>query len=145
MQEKRRNIRFLVTDIDITFKGIHDRKVRIRDISTEGVSVESEGRLEIGRKYHLNIEYDHKSVSFKGMVIWSRLCRSIKNPEEEIMPIYQVGIEFINTSSEEMADIKNSIECHLIAGRASKTNEDFIGSLKPEIRQDCLLYYGEKI
>ena len=70
-------------------------KVKIKDISMTGICLETSRRMHIKSIYSMN--FMNKEIgreTLKGKVVWSKLRRSIKD-KVNIIPIYQIGIKFI--------------------------------------------------
>ncbi len=92
--EKRAHKR-IITGSHCNIDCIIADKVKIKDISIGGICLETSKYINKKSSYRINFvtkESGEKTLS--GNVIWSKLRRSIKN-NFDIIPIYQIGIKFI--------------------------------------------------
>ncbi len=101
-QEKRQHGRFKVKGLDITGRMIFASMVKLNDISANGVSLNADRRMEIGRVYPLKLEFQNKVLPVSGVVIWSRLNELGERPSGEMVPIYKAGIRFRDAANNGM-------------------------------------------
>jgi c-di-GMP-binding flagellar brake protein YcgR len=107
--QKRRHKRYHV-------EGIHGNmlfasEVNILNLSLGGAAIEADKRLNIGREYTLKLEHKGKTISVRGLVVWSVISRNKRTEQGESIPIYQAGLQFIdvlNEKSKELLDFLNS-------------------------------------
>ncbi len=94
--ERRRHKRFLVQRIKKDIKGISDTK--LINISLGGAAVETIKNLEINKEYRLKVYYKGNPLILKCRVIWSTLKRSENKESGDIVPVYRVGMNFLESS-----------------------------------------------
>ncbi len=86
--------------------------VTIIDISSGGVALKADRRLNIDNEYALKIESGRGQISLKGLVVWSSLSGAEKGPKGDIVPIYTAGMQFTDMTPAKMAWLKRFIEEH---------------------------------
>ena len=89
--EKRRLTRFSVVDFRATSSVVD---VVLRDLNSEGMSVESRRQLRVGASYPFRIHEGGASVALHGVVKWCRLRRMIDIGGGESQALYRAGIAF---------------------------------------------------
>lgn len=94
--ERRRSWRFIVVDSRITSSVVD---VVVRDLSSQGMSVESRRQLRVGASYPFKIHERGESVALHGVVKWCRLQRMIDIGGGESQALYISGIAFSTTRS----------------------------------------------
>jgi hypothetical protein len=109
MQEKRKYIRFRGDAPKIHGKMVLARKVEIVDISVDGVALKADRRLDIGREYLIQLEYERNSVDVKGVVVRSSLSGSEKRGDADLVPIYTAGLMFKEGTTEKVAHFLKAI------------------------------------
>src|SRR3974390_3774781 len=92
MSDKRRQPRFLV-------EGLHGRmtfasQVEILNMSLSGVAIKVDRRLNIGAEYSPKLEVQERTVSVKGVIVWSVLSEMRKGPDGEDRVVYSAGMRF---------------------------------------------------
>jgi hypothetical protein len=113
MHDKRRYKRFRLNVREINGKMTLVTEVRIIDISMSGVALKVNKRLNIGSDYKLKLE-GKKAISIRCTVVWCSLIETRKVSQEEMIPIYAVGMQFRDMTPEEVAELQNLIENHKI-------------------------------
>ena len=58
------------------------RLLKIIDISLEGLSIETDKTLNIGKEYILHVEYERKTWTLKGSIAWSKLKQNERNKKD---------------------------------------------------------------
>ncbi len=108
MQEKRRNKRFVVQNIEgsLTFS----TSVNILNINIDGVALKASRRLDIGKEYTLQLEHGGETISVRGGVVWSVLSDLGEGQDEGRIPIYKAGMKFENIPSDTMRKLLDFIE-----------------------------------
>jgi hypothetical protein len=106
--EKRHYRRFLVEGVEGTL--MFTTEASILNISVEGVALKAGRRFEIGREYTLKLEYNSKTITLNGIVMWSFLSELVEDPHKEMMPIYSAGMKFKNIITDKMTDLMEFIE-----------------------------------
>ena len=109
MKEKRKNKRFKVDASKIQAKMILSRKTDIVDISLDGVALQTDRRLEIGREYPIQLAYGVKSISVKGVVVRSSLSGTEIIGGTNSVPIYTAGLIFRESNTEKITLFLNAI------------------------------------
>jgi hypothetical protein len=110
MTEQRRYKRLAVDIIDITGKITFANSVKILNISVGGVLLKVDRQLHVDRTYELRLSGKGKMLTVSAMVVRSELSESIRDAKDNIIPIYSVGMQFINMSSEKIQDIAEFIK-----------------------------------
>ncbi len=83
--------------------------IKIIDVSLEGLSIETDKTLHIGKKYILHVKYEGKTWPLKGSIAWSKLKQNERNNKGDIVPIYRAGMK-LTVSANEMREFINFIE-----------------------------------
>jgi Tfp pilus assembly protein PilZ len=112
MQPERKNKRYKLDSMGIKSRMVLAKYLKILNISIGGVAVQTDKRMTVGSQYTLKIESKGKTLNVKGVVVWSVLGESIRDTRDNIIPIYTVGMKFIDTSPEKTGEIINFIEAH---------------------------------
>ncbi|MBI5025449.1 MAG: PilZ domain-containing protein [Nitrospirae bacterium] len=108
--EKRKYSRYAVEGV--TGNLLFATNVRIINISTSGVAIESTRRVDINREYILRFEYKGNKVSLKCAVMWSFLYGMEKNEKGETIPIYRAGMQISEEQNEKINTLMKFIEEH---------------------------------
>lgn len=112
MNEKRKHKRFRVDVSEINGSIVFISEVNILDISLSGISLKIDRRLNMGVEYKLKLE-GSRSINLKGTVVWCKLSEMRKVSEEEVVPIYTVGLEFRDMSEEKLMKLQHLIRNHM--------------------------------
>lgn len=107
-QESRRSPRFTVYGIEGTI--MFASEVNIIDISMSGIALRADRRLDIGREYTMKLEFDDKTFTIKGTVVWSVLSELTQGPFDEMVPVYKAGLRFAEILSDKVHDLVTFIE-----------------------------------
>lgn len=124
MPEKRAYKRYNVNLLDITCAIIQAGNIEILDVSLNGIAVHATMRLNIGEQYSLKLQSRHKALSFKGIVIWSKLSAIHKDSSGDTIPVYTAGLEFIDNSQDLGDDIRMFIGTHNCGDDIRKNSDD---------------------
>ena len=108
LMEKRHYKRFIVEGVEGTL--MFTTEAQILNISVEGVALKANRRFEIGREYSLKLEYNGKTITLSGVVMWSFLSELVEGPHKEMMPLYSAGMKFKNVITEKLTDLIEFIE-----------------------------------
>ncbi len=106
---KRRYKRLNIKNINIRGKMALANYIKIIDMSLDGLSIETDKTLHIGKEYILHLEYEGKTWSIKGSVAWSTLKKNERNNKGDSIPIYRAGMK-LTVSSNEMREFIKFIE-----------------------------------
>jgi PilZ domain-containing protein len=101
---KRRDKRLNIKNLNISGKMALANYIKIIDISLDGLSFETDKKLNIGKEYILHLQYEGKTWSIKGSIAWSTLKKNERNNKRESIPIYRVGMK-LTISSDEMLEL----------------------------------------
>jgi hypothetical protein len=124
--EKRKHPRYVVEGLGIYARTIFNTEVEMLDISVSGGSVRVTKRFVIGNEYIFKFERGVATVSVKGSVVWEKLSGTRKIGEGEAVPVYTVGIKFMNgLDCGEMETIRNIL--------VDKAKERKLGGMKVQV------------
>jgi c-di-GMP-binding flagellar brake protein YcgR len=112
MQNKRRFKRFTLKVLEIHGRMIAATEVKVVDIGIGGIKLRANRRLNIGNEYALKLEAVDKTLSLKGVVVWSSLSDHIEGSHGEVVPIYTAGLKFTNISTDKITQLLDFIEEH---------------------------------
>jgi hypothetical protein len=109
IRNKRQYRRLDIKNLNMRGRMALANYLKIIDMSLNGLSIETDKKLNVGKEYILHAEYQGKIWSIKGYIVWSRLkeCRSKDNGN--MVPIYLAGMK-LTTASSEMREIIKFIE-----------------------------------
>jgi hypothetical protein len=105
--------RFVVDDMDIRGRIIFATEVEVLNISSHGISVKAERRLDIGSEYPLKLVEGERAVALKGTVVWSSIHEHRDGPHGDVVPVYSAGMTFSELVSEKMDELIDFIGEHL--------------------------------
>ena len=108
-EEKRLHKRLSVKNMNIQSEMSLAKKLIIINISSGGVLVKADRRLNIGNTYILKIGYKDNVLFARAVVKWSFLVESIEDRDGNIVPLYMAGMQFDEVSSEKGEEIVHSI------------------------------------
>ena len=109
IEGKRRYKRLNIKNMNIRGKMPFANYIRIIDVSLEGLSIETDKRLHIGKEYILHLECEGKTLSLKGSIAWSQLKQNERDNKGDTVPIYRAGMK-LTVSSNEMREFIQFIE-----------------------------------
>jgi len=109
MKQNRRHKRYSLDQIEITGKMSMSDKVKILDISLGGVAFKVDRRLIPGREYMITLQDKKKTLNVSGVIARSVLCGMEPRDNGESVAIYEAGMQFKNTSADQIADFLKSI------------------------------------
>lgn len=119
-QECRKFKRFATEFMKINGKLMFASTVDIIDISLGGIALQTNKTLKIDTEYMLRVETKGRSISVKGLVVWSTPSGSRQTAEGEIAPLYSVGMRFNDLNTEKINDLIEFIESHKLELEAVK-------------------------
>jgi Tfp pilus assembly protein PilZ len=90
--ERRQKIRFDVEGLQGGLRLPMD--ARVVDLSVDGLGVETDRWLQVGRSYTVSLPTGETTLRIPGRVAWCVLARTKKNAEGEAAPLYKAGIQF---------------------------------------------------
>jgi hypothetical protein len=108
--EKRRYERIAVDILDITGRITLANTVKILNISIGGVLLKVDRQLHVDRTYELRLGGKGRMLAVSSKVVRSELSESMSDLSGNIIPIYSIGMQFIDTSSEKMQELAEFIK-----------------------------------
>ena len=106
IEGKRRYKRLNMKNMNIRGKMAFANYIKIIDISLEGLSIETDKTLNIGKEYILHVEYEGKTWPLKGSIAWSKLKQNERNNKGYTVPIYSAGMKLTASANEMREFIK---------------------------------------
>ncbi|MBE0427018.1 MAG: PilZ domain-containing protein [Nitrospirae bacterium] len=100
----------MVDFADIPGKTLFTNDVKMINISIGGVLLKTDRRMNIEKTYTLELKNKSKFLTLQCNVVWFTLSESYKDPFKNIIPIYTVGMNFTDVSSEKMKEISDFIK-----------------------------------
>jgi tetratricopeptide (TPR) repeat protein len=107
--EKRMHKRLSVTNMNMQSEIPLARRVTVINISSDGVLVKADRRLNIGNTYLLKIGYKENLLFVRAVVRWSFLVESIEDQGGNIVPLYMAGMQFKEITSGKKEELLDSI------------------------------------
>ena len=89
--KKRQGLRFSAIDFHATSCVID---LVLRDLNSEGMSIETRQSLRVGARYPFKIRRGHHSAEIDGTVVWCKLLRMIDLGGGESQALFRAGIAF---------------------------------------------------
>jgi hypothetical protein len=109
MKDKRRYKRLSIKNLNIHGKMVLANYVKITDMSLDGLSIETDKKLHVGKEYILRVEYEGKIWPIKGYIVLSILKERKSNDKGNTVPIYEAGMK-LTIAANEMREIIKFIE-----------------------------------
>ncbi len=110
---------------------------RIVNISLEGVAVETNDYLQVGREYSLRLNRGDETLPLQGKIAWCSLVRTTKDEAEEVLPVYRAGIHF----EQVMSDTAKRIYEFLEENALIKLEKRLFGRFKPKSGEPADVLY----
>lgn len=121
MKEARRHRRVKVEGVHGNLLFASDAE--IINISLGGAAMNLNVNLRLGREYTISLTGKNSTIKLKGVVVWSVLKGSQKGTRSDVIPIYNVGIEFKDVLSNQTLELIQFIE----SSKIKKTEERLKG------------------
>ena len=112
MENKRRHKRFTIEAIDVRNKVILFKPINVIDIGVYGLACKIDKKLEPRIHYTLNLRGKRKTVSLKGIVARSSGHSQVVNPRGKKRPLYTVGFQFVDMTTEQINELIHFINEH---------------------------------
>lgn len=125
-REKRRAQRFVAENLQGTM--VLASQVEVLNLSLGGVAIRADRRLNLGTEYSLKLEQQGRSVSVRGLVVWSTLSGFARNARGETVPSYTAGLKFGDLPTERLAELIGFIDRKRVA------EEQRLAGIRLEIR-----------
>lgn len=87
--ERRRHPRICVTGLDVHL-GLACGT--IVDVSLGGLAIETSCGIRVGASSRLRTRVHNSLVEVRGRVRWSRLARTVRTGDGEVIPVFKAGI-----------------------------------------------------
>jgi len=111
MQDRRQQKRVVVEVLNLKGKIMCTNNVKVLDISSGGISIKADRRLNIGSSYLFKLEDKGEVLTIRGTVVYSKLRESRQGSNGDIVPVYVAGLKFTTVSDEKkINDIINFME-----------------------------------
>ena len=95
--ERRTNARYEVEGIKGSFLFTTD--ARVLNLSLDGMSLETNSPLRIGRDYSLRLDEGSHQIPLKGTVVWCTLVKTTRDARGDVQPVYRAGVHFADVLS----------------------------------------------
>jgi hypothetical protein len=105
----RKHKRFKLDVLDLSSKMSLVGKVKLIDISEDGVAIKADRKLNIGKECLMMLGYEGKHINVKGMVVRSELSGIEEKADGETITMYSVGIFFKDESAGTVKEFLDSI------------------------------------
>ncbi|HXX53094.1 MAG TPA: PilZ domain-containing protein [Thermodesulfovibrionales bacterium] len=113
MEERRKHRRFIIEGMDIHCKMLFSTEVRVLNISFGGAALSLSEKLNMGAEYTLKIESEESIISVPGIVVWEKMTELKRNERGEMVPHYEVGIQFRDVFTYKGNELVDFIESNL--------------------------------
>jgi len=91
-QDRRRHRRLVLKGFEKT--GYPSSKIKILNISAEGLAIETTKKFQKNDEYALEITHGGDAHRLKSRVVWAALTRIEKKESGDVVAVYKAGIEF---------------------------------------------------
>ena len=111
MRDRRQQKRVVVEVLNLNGKIMCTNNVKVLNISSGGISIKADRRLNIGSSYLFKLEDKGEVLTIRGTVVYSKLRESRQGSNGDIVPVYVAGLKFTTVSDEKkINDIINFME-----------------------------------
>jgi len=105
--ERRIHTRYEVEGVRGNF--LLSTDARVLNLSLDGMSLEANNPLKIGREYSLKLDQGSEALPLKGTVVWCTLVKTTRDERGEVQPVYRAGVHFADIMSGKARELKNFI------------------------------------
>jgi c-di-GMP-binding flagellar brake protein YcgR len=112
MTDRRQFQRFTADVLDIHGRSVFAKAARILDMSVGGVMVNTDTKLNKGKKCILRVREEESVLDLESVVAWSSLYENPEVSGSDLVPPYNTGLRFTDVSSETTKKITRFIENH---------------------------------
>jgi len=109
MRNMRKHKRFKLDVLDLSSKMSLVGKVKLIDISEDGVAIKADRKLNIGKECLMMLGYEGTHINVKGIVVRSELSGIEEKADGETITMYSVGIFFKDESAGTVKEFLDSI------------------------------------
>ena len=133
-QEKRRYQRYYIYDPGIHIEMDCTNEIEVIDMSVGGISLKTDIKLQAGTQYILKMKIKDQLMTLRGDVRWSLLSEYkkyiVRNNlfpvfHNDLIPIYNVGMQFIKMSDRHLTEIIHFIDEHGIQDNDCGSMRDY--------------------
>ena len=108
--ERRQYARYSTQGLDLQCKMMYASEARLVNLSVGGAYLAVDKRVRIGSQYTLHIGSEDRLITLKGLVVREVLAGVRRNEKGEMIPQYEVGLQFENVLTDPGRDLLNFIE-----------------------------------
>lgn len=105
--ERRTNARYQVEGIKGSFLFTTD--ARVLNLSLDGMSLETNNPLKIGRQYSLRLDEGSHHMPLKGTVVWCTLVKTTRDEQGDVQPVFRAGVHFADIMSGKANELRSFI------------------------------------
>lgn len=105
--ERRTNARYQVEGIKGSF--LFTTGARVLNLSLDGMSLETNNPLKIGREYSLRLDEGSHHMPLKGTVVWCTLVKTTRDEQGDVQPVFRAGVHFADIMSGKANELRSFI------------------------------------
>lgn len=105
--ERRTHARYEVEGVKGSFLFTTD--ARVLNLSLDGMSLETNTPLKIGRDYSLRLDEGDQQIPLKGSVVWCTLVKTARDARGDVQPVYRAGVHFADVMSGKANSLRSFI------------------------------------
>lgn len=117
-EEKRQHPRYEVRGLDGRLR--YNTDARVLNLSVDGMALETPAWLHVGKVYRLKLGSGDDLLDLEGTVVWCHLVGNRRRPDGTSGPVYQAGVRFGETLSDQARRILNFVRRAGVVGVASR-------------------------
>ena len=103
--ERRTNARYQVDGIKGSF--LFTTGARVLNLSLDGMSLETNSPLKIGREYSLRLDEGSHHMPLKGTVVWCTLVKTARDEKGDVQPVFRAGVHFADIMSGKANELRS--------------------------------------
>jgi c-di-GMP-binding flagellar brake protein YcgR len=111
---ERREERFEVEGVRGTF--VITATARVTNLGLDGMAIETETALEVGRHYSLVLVRPDRKLRIEGRVVWCSLVRTERDESDEVQAVYRAGIRFSEILTPKAEEVAGFLRDHTVLG-----------------------------
>lgn len=116
--DKRRNPRYEVQGLDGRLR--YNTDARVLNLSVDGMALETPAWLHVGKVYQLKLGSGDDLLDLEGTVVWCHLVGNRQRRDGSTGTVYQAGLRFGETLSDQARRILNFVRRAGVVGVASR-------------------------
>lgn len=109
--------------------------IKIIDMSLDGLSIETDRKLDVGEEYILHLGYEGRTLSITGSITWSTVKHSESTNEGDACHIYRSGMR-LTISTDEMLEFIKFIKLRLRQKRGEEQGYFYLSLDGLDIREE---------